>query len=42
MVKPRTLFFMYSLLARPYPSPPMAPAAAAPVRATRRSATTTS
>ena len=34
----RTLFFMCSLLARPYPSTPTAP----PVRAARRSATTTS
>ena len=34
----RTLFFMCSLLARPYPSTPTAP----PVRAARRSATMTS
>jgi hypothetical protein len=39
---PRTFFFIYSLLARPYPSPLTAPAAAPPVRAARRSATATS
>jgi hypothetical protein len=39
---PRTFFFIYSLLACPYPSPLTAPAAAPPVRAARRSATATS